>query len=389
MEKNPEFDDIRPYYEDEMASVTGRLLKDAQFQKVIKRVLPNVEWAEFEKAMLALKSRREFQHDLVIDFVLKITDRTAKLVNASGLENISNKEAYTYISNHRDIILDASILCTLLANNGFETTEIAIGDNLLLYPWIEDLVRLNKSFIVKRGVSIRQMLEVSKHLSQYIHYTIRDKKQSVWIAQREGRAKNSNDRTQESLLKMLALGGDKSILENIEKLNIAPVALSYEYDPCDYLKAQEFQKKRDNPDFKKSHQDDLDNMEIGMLGYKGNIHFQFGRPINPALRQIDPTLNKVELLNEVVSLIDTEIFLNYQFYPINYIAYDKLWGNGFFKEKYSAEDVRTVNDYLQKQLDKIHLPDKDLPFLTEKLLEMYAYPVKNQLSVKNNEVNKT
>jgi hypothetical protein len=388
MEKNPEFDDIRPYYEDEMAPVVGRLLKDAQFQKVVKRVLPNTEWAEFEKLMLSLKSRREFQHDMVIDFVMKIVNRAAKALDASGCENISSGMAYTYISNHRDIILDASLLCTMLVHNGFETTEIAIGDNLLLYPWIEDLVRLNKSFIVKRGVSIRQMLEVSKHLSRYIHFTIRDKKQSIWIAQREGRAKNSNDRTQESLLKMLAMGGDKSIVESIAELNIVPVALSYEYDPCDYLKAQEFQKKRDNPDFKKSHQDDLDNMEIGLMGRKGNIHIQFGRPINAALQQIDSTLRKTELLNEVASLIDSEIFLNYRFYPINYIAYDRFWGNGFFKEKYTAEDIRTVNDYLQKQLDKINMPDKDVDFLTEKLLEMYAYPVKNQLSVIHNEKNK-
>ncbi|GHT84940.1 hypothetical protein FACS18947_3050 [Bacteroidia bacterium] len=211
---------------------------------------------------------------------------------------------------------------------------------------------------------------------------MRDKNQSVWIAQREGRAKDSNDRTQESVLKMLAMGGDKSFLQNIEELNITPASFSYEYDPCDYLKAKEFQQRRDNPEFKKSQQDDFLNMQTGLLGYKGNIHLQIGNSINPALSKLDASLGKLELVTQIASLIDNEIFLNYRFYPINYIAYDRLWGEGIFKEKYSGDNLKSFDAYLQKQLDKIDLPDKDIPFLTEKILKMYAHPVKNQLSVK-------
>jgi hypothetical protein len=278
-------------------------------------------------------------------------------------------------------VLDASLLCSLLAANGYETAEIAIGDNLLLYPWIEHLVRLNKSFIVKRGVSMRQMLEVSVHLSKYIHYAVREKKESVWIAQREGRAKDSNDRTQESLLKMLAMAGGQDWLSNLKELNITPLAFSYEYDPCDYLKAIEFQQRRDNPDYKKSQDDDRLNMQTGILGYKGRFHVQFGQTINPSLDELDKNLPRNEMITAVASIIDKVIFRNYRFYSGNYIAYDRLWGNNRCVEHYTKEDVQTFDAYLNKQLEKIVLDNKDIPFLTEKILEMYAYPVKNQLEV--------
>jgi hypothetical protein len=383
MEKNPEFDDIRPYYDEEVAAAIDRLLESSQFQKIIAYLFPEMAWEQFKALMRTFTNKYDFQQKLVSKTVFRITGRTAGKVDCGGQEKISHDKSYTYISNHRDIILDASILNATLIEAGFDSTEIAIGDNLLLYDWIEDIVRLNKSFIVKRGVSIRQMLEVSQHLSKYIHFSVRDKNQSVWIAQREGRAKDSNDRTQESVLKMLAMGGNKGFLKNIEELNITPASFSYEYDPCDYLKAQEFQQKRDNPDFQKTQQDDFLNMQTGLLGYKGDIFLQIGNSINPALSKIDGSLGKNELVKQIASLIDNEIFLNYRFYPINYIAYDRLWGNGVFNEKYSGDDLKAFDTYLQTQLDKIDLPEKDIPFLTEKILEMYANPVKNQLSIKS------
>jgi hypothetical protein len=382
MEKNPEFDDIRPYYDDEVVSVIERLLDNPEFERMVKFIFPDESWENFKTQMQSFKNRHDFQHGIVKSSVYKFVRRISDSIEFTGFENIEKTKAYTYISNHRDIVLDASLLASMLALKGFDTTEIAIGDNLLLKPWIEDIVRLNKSFIVKRGVSIRQMLEVSQHLSRYIHFAINEKKESVWISQREGRAKDSNDRTQESLLKMLAMGGEKDFLGNIEELNITPVSFSYEYDPCDYLKAKEFQQKRDNPDFKKSQNDDLVNMEIGLFGYKGNIHFRIGNSINPQLQKLDKSIPRNELVSKIADLIDKEIFLNYQFYPGNYIAYDRLWGGNFFDKMYSHEDIRIFDDYLQKQLAKIDLPDKDLPYLEEKILEMYAYPVKNYLSVK-------
>ena len=382
MEQHPEFDDIRPYYDEEMVAIIEKLISDPLFkQQVMRFVFPGNDWEKITARLRSVQNRYDLQHGLIMQTVFGMVGKTSASVECSGLENIRKGRSYTYISNHRDIVLDAALLCSLLMENGYDTAEIAIGDNLLLYPWIEHLVRLNKSFIVKRGVSVRQMLEVSNRLSNYIHYAITEKNESVWIAQREGRAKDSNDRTQESVLKMLAMAGGQDLLSNLKELNITPVAISYEYDPCDYLKALEFQQRRDNPEFKKSQADDFLNMQTGISGYKGRIHFQFGQVINPLLDDLDKHLHKNESVASVASLIDKGIFRNYRFYPGNYIAYDRLWGNNRCVEQYSEQDIQIFDAYLNRQLEKIVLDNKDIPFLTEKLLEMYAYPVKNQLEV--------
>ena len=382
MEKHTEFDEIRPYYDEEVVPIIEKLINDPLFKRQVMRfVFPGMDWEPIAARLRSVRNRCDLQQGLIMHTVLSMVGKTSASIECTGFENIRKDKAYTYISNHRDIVLDASLLSTLLAANEYDTVEIAIGDNLLLYPWIEHLVRLNKSFIVKRGVSIRQMLEVSNQLSQYIHYAITEKKESVWIAQREGRAKDSNDRTQESLLKMLAMAGGQDFLSNLKELNITPLAISYEYDPCDYLKAMEFQQRRDNPEYKKTQGDDFLNMQTGISGYKGRIHFQFGQAINPLLDDLDRHLPKNELVTAVASLIDKGIFQNYRFYPGNYIAYDRLWGNNRFAGQYSEQDILTFDAYLNGQLEKIVLENKDIPFLTEKIIEMYAYPVKNQLEV--------
>jgi len=273
--------------------------------------------------------------------------------------------------------LDASFLNVMLYDVGYGMTQVAIGNNLLIRPWIETLVRLNNSFIVKRNVPVRQMLEVSKVLSAYIRRTITETKESIWIAQREGRAKDSDDRTQGSILKMLNMSGDKDILSNLMELNIFPVAISYEFDPCDFLKAKEFQQKRDDPDFVKSQRDDLLSMETGILNNKGRVHFTLTSPINDQLAQLDPNMEKNELIAAIASIIDKEIYKHYRFYPCNYVAYDMLTGTRRFSEHYGLKDKKQFEDYLQGQLDKIVLPNKDEAFLRTKILEMYTNPLKN------------
>ena len=381
MEKNPEFDDIRPYYDDEVATVIKRLLENSQFRKALSYLLSEEEREQVEQLMQTFTNRHDFQHLVVKEFVFDLLKKTGSNAVCENLDDVSKNTACTYISNHRDIVLDAAILASLLGTNGYETVEIAIGDNLLLTEWIKDFVRLNKCFIVKRSVSVRQMLEVSRHLSKYIHYTVCDKAQSVWIAQREGRAKDSNDRTQESVIKMLAMGSEQNFLNSLMEINLTPMTFSYEYDPCDYLKAKEFQQKRDDPDFKKTKEDDMLSMKTGLFGYKGNIRFKIGQPINPALLKLDSACGKNELATQVASIIDKEIFRNYIFYPINYIAYDQLWGNNSFGDKYTSNDVENAERYFRQQLDKIDLPNKDIPFLKEKIKEMYANPLKNFLEL--------
>ena len=282
-------------------------------------------------------------------------------------------------------MLDAAFLNVKLYDVGQGLTQIAIGDNLLIRPWIEKLVRLNNSFLVKRGVTGRQMLEGSKLLSEYIYHTIKETNESVWIAQREGRSKDSNDYTQSSVVKMLNMGGaHKSIISNMIELDIAPVAITYEFDPCDYLKAKEFQQKRDNPDFVKSTMDDLLNMEVGILGYKGRVHLSIATPINEVLLQLDANMDKTSAVTAVSTAIDTEIFKNYRFYPGNYVAYDLRYGVDKFKSMYSEQEKESFEEYLQTQLNKIEMEGKDEAFLLAKLLEMYSNPLKNHLSVTSN-----
>lgn len=312
----------------------------------------------------------------------QIIAKTTDGVSAVGIDNLKKEESYLFISNHRDIVLDAALLNIMFFDNDRNTSEIAIGDNLLIYPWITDLVRLNKSFIVKRKVSIREMLATSKQLSEYIYDTINRRNQSIWLAQREGRSKDSDDRTQGSLLKMLTLYDRTEPLKALQALNIVPLALSYEYDPCDYLKAKEFQQKRDNPEHVKSQSDDIENMRTGITGYKGKVVFSFGNPINEKLEETTDNVEKSDVLSFVSKSIDTEIFRSYYFFPINWVAYDMMMGTINHSDKYSDSDVENFNSYLDRQIDKIDLPNKDYNFLRGKIIEMYGNTVKNQLSVK-------
>ena len=375
------FVDIAPLEDKDVKQAIQELLVDPGFMYAVKYIIPDINWEEFSSEMLKYNTKFDFQSKIIAPTVWALANKTSSGITSSGWENI-DENSHLIISNHRDIILDAGLLNILRNEKGLATTEIAIGDNLLIHPWIEKLVRLNKSFLVKRGGSVRQMLEVSSHMSEYIHHVINDKKESVWLAQREGRAKDSNDRTQESVLKMLALSAPSGgFTERIKSLNILPLSISYEYDPCDYLKAMEFQLKRDNPEYKKAQIDDLRNMEIGLLGFKGRIHFRFGKEINDKLDSIE-SLDKKERTSAVARIIDREIHLNYEFYPCNYIANDLLVNSDQYKEYYTDQQEADFKEYLAKQIDKIKLENKDIPFLRTKILEMYSNTLKNYLIAK-------
>lgn len=378
-----EFDDIRPLYDSEVKEAIEFLLNDKMFRAAVEPVVAPVSWDDFSKQMRGFNTIYDFQKNVIYNIILKFIKHNVKKIELLNPNEIDLNQSHTYISNHRDIILDAGLLNILLEEHGYETTEIAIGDNLLIYPWITTLVRLNKSFIVKRDIPVRQILQASQHLSEYMHKTIADKKQSVWIAQREGRAKDSNDRTQASMLKMLTLADRKNPLESLKALNIVPLSISYEYDPCDFLKAQEFQLKRDIEDFKKSKQDDLINMLTGIQGYKGNVCFRFCSPLNDKIDALSESQNRTTLLQEVADLIDREIYKNYDIYPINYIAYDILNNSDTFSSKYSAEEKDNFIAYVNKQVEKIKIENKDVDFLGTKIIEMYANILINHLSVQD------
>ena len=378
--KKTEFDEIRPYHDEELLEVYEELIADPAFRKIANYAFPDIPYEALAQKMRTCKTKSEFQKAFSYQLMWKIAKNFTDGLTFDSTALKDKEGAYTYISNHRDIILDSGFLSILLLDEGMDTVEIAIGDNLLIFPWIKKLVRVNKSFIVQRALSMRQILESSARMSRYMHYAITEKHQSIWIAQREGRAKDSDDRTQESILKMLAMGGERNIIENLMELNIIPLSLSYEYDPCDYLKAKEFQLKRDIEGYKKTTEDDLRNMKIGLMGYKGRVHIQMGGLINDELSKLDRNMPKAELFSYVTSLIDRCIHRNYRMYPGNYVALDLLEGGNAFSSHYSQDEKKRFETYIAEQLDKIELPNKDVPFLYEKLLLMYANPLRNYLS---------
>ena len=215
MQQRFDFEEIRPLYDEEIQDILPSIVNNPAFQPFLKYIDTDLSEEAIKEELLGIKSKKEFQTKISAPSLFKLAENTATSLNLKGTELVSKDKSYTYVSNHRDIILDASFLNIQLHREGFETCEVAIGDNLLIYPWIKELVRLNKSFIVKRNVPIRQMLEISRRLSYYIHFALKIKGESVWIAQREGRSKDWTDKTQESMLKMLAMGGGKDIVSSL------------------------------------------------------------------------------------------------------------------------------------------------------------------------------
>ncbi len=369
--KLSDFDDIRPFAQGEMKEAFESMLSDRQFDKILQGMIPLPKALRnglLRCLFFGIKTPLDFQKRYMRHLVYYVLRKTTTGWSYSFPAALDRKSNYTFMSNHRDIVLDSAFLCVFLLKAGFSTTvEIAIGDNLLIYPWIKTLVRMNKAFTVNRGLTPKEMLKSSVHMSQYMHYVINDKHDNIWIAQREGRAKDSDDRTQESVLKMLNMGGPTpgkttaEIIENLRNMNIVPLAISYEYDPCDYLKAKEFQCKRDILGWKKAKQDDLDNMKTGIWGKKGHVHYQASACINDWLDTLDPTaIDKADIYRLVAEHIDHEIHANYKIYDVNR---DALAG----KE----------NEYVESRVRMVDVEQPDVPFLREKIMTMYANPLRN------------
>ncbi len=374
------FDAIRCYDKEEIPAVLERLSNEKSFVNLLGTVYPLLPKEVLKQRLKSFDNADDFQRIMVYPFLQYIEANLTKGVKLMGVDRIDKNRSYLYVSNHRDILLDSALFCGKLMEHDMDTVEIAIGDNLLVFPWIEDLVRMNKSFIVRRSPGAKQMLESSKLLSAYMAHAVNEKKHSVWIAQREGRAKDSDDRTQESLLKMFNMGGEGTFAENLAALHICPLSISYEYDPCDYLKAKEFQQKRDNPDYKKSPQDDLLNMKIGVMGYKGRVVYRMAGEISEEIMKLGEEItNRNELVAAIASLIDKQIHTNYEIYKINKIAYDMLNESTKFSKSYSLLEKLDFEKYIEIQINKIDLIDKDVDFLKIKILEMYANPLINSL----------
>ena len=379
-----EFERMRSLEDDEVRGAVLSLLDDPAFVKIVKGIIKGVPIWAHKLYTRRFKTVNSFQLGMICPFLTRILKKATTGFTHDFSALPQGREDFIYLSNHRDIVLDSAYLdYILLVLSGKKSVEIGIGNNLLIHPWIETLVRLNRSFVVNRSATAAELLESSKQLSRYIRFVIEEKKSPIWLAQREGRAKDSDDRTQKSVLKMLAMSGpdDMSLSERLQSLHICPLTISYEYDPCDWLKAAEFQLKRDNPDYVKSEQADLDNMKTGIFGFKGHLHYQVSAPIDNEIAALDSAVPRNQFLDQVAQIIDRHIFEGYRIYPCNRIALDMLRGDNAEAGNYTPEQKQAFQTYLEGQLAKIDIPNPDWDFLRERILTMYANPLINQKSV--------
>ncbi len=376
------FSDIAPYDDSEFHSKMENLVKEPGFLHAVNYTMPPEDVPALIDELLKIDNKYDFQSQVMFPFLEMLAKTTTSGITLGGVKYLNPSMSYTFITNHRDIVLDASFLNLAFLRKGYPTSEVAIGNNLLIFDWISDLVRLNKSFIVKRNTGLREGLEAAKKLSAYIHYCILEKHEAVWIAQREGRAKDSSDHTQESLIKMLAIAGQGQFIDKLKEINLMPVSISYEYDPNDYLKVREFLMKRRNPDFKKSQRDDLFSMETGLLQFKGKVHFQLTPRINSKLDQIGDFSDNNKAAKHVGCIIDQAIHRSYEIFEINYIAFDLLHNTQRFSRKYTPEKKEEIMAYFNRQLDKVDLPDitsEERDYMREMILTMYSNPLRNKL----------
>jgi hypothetical protein len=371
-----EFNDIRCFDDSEVAVYLPKLLAEPTVQQVLGMLLGSELMQKMQQAAPSLQTVYDFQSTYIIGLLKVLMAKTTAGVQLLGAEKLDKSAAYLFMTNHRDIVLDSAFLNAMLFFNGFQTTQIGIGNNLLIKPWIEWAVRLNKSFVVRRDGGVREQLLISKHMSAYMRYVLTQVNESIWIAQREGRAKDSNDITAPAIIKMLNMSGEGTFVEKLRALNIAPIAINYEYDPCDYLKAKEYQQKRDDANYKKQPADDLLNMQTGIMSYKGRISYVVAGPLEvPDAWDDVPRAMQADV---AAAAVDQLIHAHYHLFPNNYVAADMVTQSNQFEAHYTPEEKEQFIAYIEKQIQKIDLPDRDDAFVRAKMYEMYANPTLNK-----------
>ena len=376
MTADSEFDSIRPYYGDEVEAAVKRLCQSSEFMILFSR-LTGMGKELIIKALEGIKTREEFQKRFFVPAIKLIISSTTDGVTSSGLEQVKPDTSYLFMSDHRDIILDSAILNVLLQQSGNKYTQAAIGSNLLINEWVTDLVKLDSCFVIERDITVREMLSSSAIRSRYIHQIVEQNEYSVWIAQREGRTKNGDDRTQPSLLKMLKMSGNKDFIQNFSDLHIMPLSISYEWEPCDALKTEELYTKTLG-EYVKTPETDMNSMLTGLSDYKGRVHFHIDRLEAEELEEIGKLPSNGERIEALAQAIDRKIHKNFKLWPNNYIAYDLLHSVTKFSPYYTQEEKENFIRVMTQKIDKLN---GNLSMLNNIYLEIYANPVKNSLNL--------
>lgn len=375
MIREPKFDDIRPYYEEEIPAAMQRIADSDVFPLLASFVYPSESLEDVRKRICSFQTIREFQHDTMRCVNEQIIARSITDFSVSGLENLSPDEHYLFVSNHRDIMLDASLLQYYFVINGFETTEITFGANLMMHPVVIDVGKSNKMFKVARpGGDIKDFYRNSMHLSEYIRFTIKEKGESVWIAQRNGRTKNGIDQTDQGIIKMFCMSEPKDKIKALSELHIVPISISYEWESCDILKALELYESQYTR-YTKKPGEDLNSILTGILQPKGCVHIELCKPITIDELSVYENQTNNDYHKSVAKLIDGRINAAYRLYPNNYIAHDLLYGNTKYSKKYTDEQY---NAFLQR-LSKLDKYDTcDLERLKEIFMGIYSNPIDNK-----------
>jgi hypothetical protein len=372
-----QFDPIRPFYDAEVNAAIREIVDDSMLAAMMQFTFPEDSTQSWKERMKHTHSLRDFQINFIYPAVKKVLEMSSEGLTLGGFEKLKPNTAYLFISNHRDIILDTSLLNASLYETGLVMTTSAIGDNLIKKPFIYILSRLNRNFAIRRGLSGRALLESSLLVSQFIQKSLLRENRSVWTAQREGRTKDGNDRTQKGVLKMLTLAEQgNNPFGFFEKIQVVPVSISYEYDPTDSLKIAELIAKAKEEKYVKGENEDFITLLSGIMGPKKRIHIQVNNLLDEEIRQLKKEdLTQNEKLSKLGELIDQEIWKGYKLWPSNYIAYDLLYKKSRFTDHYSS----TEKENFEKRLSQKVNPSNSLE--VENFLHMYANPVVNQLGL--------
>ncbi len=370
------FELLRPYYDTETEEVMKRIAVDPTYHQAMAYLWPHMSREDAVQKALDTKSPFEFQIGYMHHAIWTIVNTTSTGLSYSGIEKLDRDKSYLFVANHRDILLDSAILQIILDKEGFSTSEITFGSNLMEQGFITDFGKMNRMFMVKREGNVKELYDISRQLSAYLRHTILDKNVSVWIAQRNGRTKDGNDLTQTGLLKMLNMSGGKDFKKNFTELNIVPLTISFEYEPCDALKVQELYLSSLHSKYVKSPGEDLNSILTGIKQPKGKIHLAFGTPLRTELEEIDQTKNENEKIRLLAVAIDKQIHQHYKLYAVNYIAYDLLHETNVFESSYSSEEKEHFLAYIQSHIEKLN-GEKDA--LKALFLKLYAFPVANKL----------
>ncbi len=376
MEPN-KFDDIRPYRDEEIHPAMARIAENALFNGVSSYLFPGKDADFFKQVLLSCNSVYDFQVKVMAFVISKILSDTAKTLTYEGLANFEGEQKHLIVTNHRDIVLDSAIIQLILHRHNIQTTEIAVGDNLITNSFIEDITRSNKMIKVVRSTSPREVYNSSKKLSEYIRYNVASNASSIWIAQRNGRTKDGLDMTEQGLLKMFDMSGKGDFFNDFKELSILPASISYEFEPCDVLKAVELyiSKRRK---YVKSKNEDLNSILTGIMQFKGNIHIEFTEPIRLNELEEASGLDKNERFKYLASCIDKRINSTYKLWKNNYIAYDIVNGSNEFADKYTQAEKQTFIDYVKYKLSNV---EGDPQELEDIFLHIYANPVISKKSI--------